>query len=85
MLLTVSYFNELEDFTQTVVIERNTLHDYDFAPMGESFVKCEYSETEVYVHGDIPQEIKEDMMRKCKEEKRYYSGKTKNWEWEAKR
>jgi hypothetical protein len=23
-------------------------------------------------------------MRKCKEDKRYYSGKTKNWEWEAK-
>jgi hypothetical protein len=84
MLLTVSYFNELEDVTTDVIVERNVMSDYDFVPYGEGYVKNTYTETEVYIHGDLPQEIIEDMMRKCKEDKRYYSGKTKNWEWEAK-
>lgn len=79
----ITYYEDLTlPVTKNIVIELIETPDYDYVPFGESMIKNNYVEIEVYIYGDIPEEIKEDIRKRFP--KKQYDSSTSNFYWELK-
>lgn len=86
MRLQVTYWDiscETANKTAEVDVEFERLDDYDFVPYGEGSVKRDTSDYDVFVYGDIPEEIKESIIRQFDENRKFYSGRTKHFEFDS--
>lgn len=83
MRLKVCYWKDEIDKIADIDVEFDKEVDYDYVPYGESEIKRMNIEYDVFIIGDIPDEIKDDIRKKFHEYRRFYSGFTENWEYEA--
>jgi hypothetical protein len=86
MRLQVTFWNKDYngvDNTREVEVEFVKHSDYDYVPYGERDEKRSYIEFEVFVYGDIPEEIKNDIKDQFNEDKRFFSGTTSLYEYQA--
>lgn len=82
MHLVVTYWEkskESGDKFADVDIEFEKHEDFDFVPYGEGSVKKHYVEYDVYVYGDLPEEIKYAIKSDFAEDKGHYHGETENY------
>lgn len=83
MELQITYSNDLEQHTKDIYVEVDKQEDHDIVPYGEGQTNHYYTETQVFVYGDIPEEIKEDIRKTIIKGRKVDDGSTKNWTWWA--
>lgn len=86
MRLQVTYWDvscETANISSEIDIEFVKHEDFDFVPYQETEVERRFVEYDVYIYGDVPEEIKQHIKRNFDEDKNFYHGVTQNFEFEA--
>lgn len=84
MRLQVTYWKaEENEITTDVDVEFDVTEDVEILPCGEDYHYRKTSEYEVFIYGDIPEEIKDSIKCNFNEDKKFYHGVTPNYEFEA--